>query len=35
VLGEGVVIRTEERASTAKILSSDYDIPLGARVEIK
>jgi hypothetical protein len=35
VLGEGVVIRTEERASTAKILSSDYDIPLGARVELK
>jgi hypothetical protein len=35
VLGEGVVIRTEERASTAKILSSDYDIPLGARIELK
>ncbi len=35
ILGEGVILRTEERASTAKILSSDYDIPLGASIEIK
>ena len=35
VLGEGVVFRTEERASTAKILASDFDIPLGATIEIK
>lgn len=35
ILGEGVIFRTEERASTAKILASDYDIPLGARIEIK
>jgi hypothetical protein len=34
-LGQGVVLRTEERSSTAKILAADYDIPLGARVEIK
>lgn len=35
ILGEGIILRTEERASTAKILASDYDIPLGARVELK
>ncbi|MEE9218679.1 MAG: LysM peptidoglycan-binding domain-containing protein [Acidobacteriota bacterium] len=35
ILGEGVVLRSEERASIAKILVADYDIPLGARIEIK
>jgi hypothetical protein len=35
VLGEGIILRTLERASVAKILASDFDIPLGARVEIK
>ncbi|MCZ6777697.1 MAG: LysM peptidoglycan-binding domain-containing protein [Acidobacteria bacterium] len=35
VLGEGVILRTLSRASVAKIMVSDFDIPLGARVEIK
>jgi len=35
VLGEGIILRTLARASVAKIMASDFDIPLGARVEIK